>query len=111
METLAETTTEQLPLSPFRGGGIFNISVDSPPQNGETEEERAACENRNVNRAQRRANEAALAMAEAQLDSQGRPRQLHRNLDNEFLRVDGHDVYKTPSANLAMDANELARLL
>ena len=49
-------------------------------------------------------------MAEAQLDSQGRPRQLHRNLDDEFVRVDGHDVYKTPSANLAMAANELAQL-
>ena len=45
-----------------------------------------------------------------QLDSQGRPHPLRRNLDDEFIRVDGHDVYKTPSANLAMAANELARL-
>ena len=46
-------------------------------------------------------------MAEAahdnQFDSQGRP--LHRNLDEEFLRVDGHDIFKTPSANLAVAAN------
>ena len=47
-------------------------------------------------------------MAEAQLDSLGRP--LQRNLDNEFVHVDGHDVYKTPSTNLAMAANELAWL-
>ena len=47
-------------------------------------------------------------MAEAQLDSQGRP--LQRNLDDEFVHVDGHDVYKTPSANLAVAANELAWL-
>ena len=47
-------------------------------------------------------------MAEQQLDSQGRP--LQRNLDKEFLRVDGHDVFKTPSANLVVAANELARL-
>ena len=47
-------------------------------------------------------------MAEAQLDSQGRP--LQRNLDDEFVRVHGHDVYKTPSANLAVVANEHARL-
>ena len=47
-------------------------------------------------------------MDEAQLDSQGRP--LQRNLDNEFVCVDGHDIYKTPSANLAMATNELARL-
>ena len=45
-----------------------------------------------------------------QLDSQGRPRILRRNLDDKFVRVDGHDVYKTPSANLAVAANELARL-
>ena len=47
-------------------------------------------------------------MVEAQLDSQGRP--LQCNLDDEFVRVGGHDVYKTPSANLAVAANELVRL-
>ena len=64
---------------------------------------------------QRRANEAAIVLAEAarneeQLDSQGRPRPLRRNLDDEFIRVDGHDVYKTPSANLVVAASELAQL-
>ena len=49
-------------------------------------------------------------MAEAQLDSQGRPRQLQHNLDDEFVRVDSHIVYKTPSANLVVATNELARL-
>ena len=63
MKTVAETTTELLP-PPFRGGAIFNVSIDSPPRNGEIEEECAAHENRNVNRAQRRANEATLARAE-----------------------------------------------
>jgi hypothetical protein len=113
METLAETTTEQLPLPPFRGGAIFNISVDNPPRNGETEEECAARENRNVNHAQRQANEHALAIAEVarnnQIDSQGRP--LHRNLNDEFVRVNGHDIYKTLSTNLAVATNELARIL
>ena len=108
METVTETTTELLPLPPFRGGAIFNVSVDSPPWEGETEEERATHENRNVNRAQRHANEIALVMAEQQLDSQGRP--LQRNLDDEFVRVDSHDVYKTPRTNLAVAANELSRL-
>ena len=110
METITETTAEQLSLPPFRGGTIFNVSIDSPPWEGEIEEDCTTCVNRNINHAQRRANEAALVMAEAQLDSQGRPRQLHHNLDDEFVRVDGHDVYKTPSANLAMAANELAWL-
>ena len=45
-----------------------------------------------------------------QLDSQGRPHPLCRNLNNEFVYVDGHDVYKTPSTNLAMAANELTWL-
>ena len=49
-------------------------------------------------------------LAEAQLDSQGRPHQLQCNLDDEFVHVDGHDVYKTPSVNLAVAANELAWL-
>ena len=49
-------------------------------------------------------------MAEAQVDSEGRPRQLQCNLDDEVVRVDSHDVYKTPSANLAVAANELAWL-
>jgi len=100
METLAETFTEQPPLPPFRGGTIFNVSID------------AACENRNVNRTQRHENEHAHAMAEATRDNQfnSQRRLLHHNLDEEFLLVDGHDVFKTPSANLAVAANELARL-
>ena len=53
---------------------------------------------------------AEAARNREQLDSQGRPRPLRCNLDDEFVRVDGHDVYKTPSANLAMVANELTQL-
>ena len=34
METVAETTTEQLPLTPFHGGAIFNVSIDSPRGKG-----------------------------------------------------------------------------
>jgi len=36
METVAETTNEQLPFPPFRGGAIFNISVDSPHGKGKS---------------------------------------------------------------------------
>jgi len=115
METVAETTTMQPPFLPFHGGAIFNVSIDSPPRDVETDGDHAAHVNRNANHAQHRANEAAIVLAEAarngeQLDSQGRPHPLCRNLNNEFVCVDGHDVYKTPSANLAVAANELARL-
>ena len=99
-----------LPSLPSMEAQSSTSASTAPPREGETEEDRAARVNRNINRAQRRANEAALVLAEAQLDSQGRPRQLHRNLDDEFVRVDGHDIYKTSSANLVMAANELARL-
>ena len=49
-ETVAETTVVQPPFPPFRGGGIFNVSIDSPPWDGETDEDRAARVNRNTNR-------------------------------------------------------------
>ena len=65
METVAETSIEQPSFPPFHGGTIFNVSVNSPMREGETEEDRIARINRNVNRAQRQANEAALALAEA----------------------------------------------
>ena len=51
METIAKTTTVQSPFPPFRGGRIFNVSVDSPPWDGGTEEDRTARINRNTNRA------------------------------------------------------------
>ena len=51
METIAETTAEQLPLPPFRGGAIFNVSIDSPPWEEETKVDCTAHTNRNVNRA------------------------------------------------------------
>ena len=64
METVAETTTVQPILPPFRGGGIFNVGVDSPPWDGETNEEFVRVD-RNTDRAQRRANEATIVLAEA----------------------------------------------
>ena len=51
METIVKTTTELLLPPPFCGDAIFNVSIDSPPRNGETEEEHTARENRNINRA------------------------------------------------------------
>ena len=51
METIDETAAVQPPFPPFRGGGIFNVSIDSPPWDGETDEDRTARVNRNANRA------------------------------------------------------------
>ena len=63
-ETIAETAAIQPPFPPFRGGRIFNVSIDSPPWDGETDEDRIAHVNRNANHAQHRANEAAIVLAE-----------------------------------------------
>jgi len=52
-ETVVETAAIQPPFPPFRGGGIFNVSIDSPPQDGETYEDRVARVNRNANHPQR----------------------------------------------------------
>ena len=65
METVTEIATIQPPFPPFHGGGIFNVIVDSPPWDGETDEDRAACVNRNANHAYHWANEAAIVLAEA----------------------------------------------
>ena len=53
MKTVTETTIEQLPFPPFCGGAIFNVSIDSPPWEGETKEDYTTHVNRNVNHAQR----------------------------------------------------------
>ena len=63
-ETVAETASIQPPFPPFRGGGIFNVNVGSPPRDGEIDEDHAARVNRNVNRAQHQANEATIVLAE-----------------------------------------------
>ena len=48
-KTIAKTTAVQPLFPPFRGGGIFNVSDDSPQRDGETDEDRAARVNRNAN--------------------------------------------------------------
>ena len=89
------------------------VCHDSTVRDGETNSQRAARENRNADHARCRTDEANAAAAPAtggnMVHSQGNLR-VARNLDLEFLQVYGHDVQRTPSANLAVAANELARL-
>jgi len=82
-EIVAKTAAVQPPFPPFRGGGIFNVSINNPARDRETDEDCVARVNRSANRVQCRENEAAIVLAGAarnreQLDSQGRPRPLHR---------------------------------
>ena len=50
-KTIAKTTAVQPLFPPFRGGGIFNVSIDSPPRDGDTDEDHAAHVSRNANHA------------------------------------------------------------
>ena len=85
------------PVSPPRRGDlIFNVSNDEPVVDGETDEQEQLREQRNADRAQRRADE------ERQLAPQ--------NLIDAFDMVRNQPVYKTPSANVAVAMANLDRL-
>ena len=111
---ITKTPTDFPPFPLGFGERIFHINANKPSHDRENGEEHQQHLNRNANRAQRRANEATIVLAEAarneQLDSQGRPCPLQRNLNDEFVRVDSLGVYKTLSANLVVATNELAWL-
>ena len=81
---------------PRRGDLVLNVSNDEPVVDGETDEQRQQREQRNADRAQRRADE----------DRQLAP----RNLNDAFDMVGNQQVYKTPSANVAVAMTNLDRL-
>ena len=95
------------------------ISANSAAHNGETDAQRAVREERNADRAQRRAEANAAATATNAnpgvatygdaAHNQGGHR-VTRNLNEEFIQVDGHEVLLTPSTNLTIAMNELGRL-
>ena len=75
---------------------INAISNDEPPAVGETEQERLAREARNIDRFNRR-------QAEAEAEEEARRiRVLPRDLNNAFDRVGDKQVFRTPSANVAV---------
>jgi len=87
--------------------------VDSESFTGEDDQQRAERLHRNGLRADRRANKRVIFQAEEDLDNDERryPRVARRrlspprprNLENEFiLDYDGHQVFATPSANMAV---------
>jgi len=81
---------------PRRGYLIFNVSNDEPVVDGETDEQRQLREQRNADRAQRQADE------ERQL--------APHNLSDAFDMVGNQQVYKTPSANVAIAMANLDQL-
>jgi len=85
-----------LVFPPRRGDQVLNVSNDEPVVDGETDEHRQQRELCNANRAQRRADK------ERQL--------IPNNLGDAFDRVRNQQVYKTPSANVAVAMANLDRL-
>jgi hypothetical protein len=81
---------------PQRGDLVFNVSNDELVVDGETDEQRQQREQRNADRAQRRADE------ERQL--------APHNLSDAFDMVGNQQVYKTPSANVVVAMANLDRL-
>ena len=81
---------------PRRGDIVFNISADEPVVDGETDEQRQLCEQRNADRARRRVDK------ERQIPP--------HNLSDAFDMVGDQPVYKMPSANVAVAMANLDRL-
>jgi len=81
---------------PRRGDLIFNVSNDEPVIDGETDEQKQLREQHNADRARRRVDE------ERQL--------APHNLSDAFDMVGDQQVYKTPSANVAVAMVNLDKL-
>jgi len=76
---------------------VFNISNDEPVIDEENDEQRQQREQRNADRAQRRADEELRQL-------------VPNNLDDAFDMVGNQQVFKTPSANVAVAMANLNRL-
>ena len=80
------------------------VSNDEPPAVGETEQERLAREACNIDRFNRR-------QAEAEAEEEARRIRFQpRDLNNAFDRVGEKQVFRTPSANVAVTMATMQRL-
>jgi len=81
---------------PRRGDFIFNVSNDEPVVDEETDEQKQLREQRNADRARRRADEERQFVPHI--------------LSDAFDMVGDQQVYKTPNANVAVAMANLDRL-
>jgi hypothetical protein len=97
---------EFLAFPPNFEGIVFTVSNDEPPHDGETDQERVAREKRN---ADHRARRVDLENTEEDVANAGvgGQRDIHRDLADAFNMCDNQQVFKTPSANIAIAMNEL----
>ena len=95
----------RFPSFPPRRGDLINVvSNDEPLAVGETEQERLAREACNIDRFNRR-----QAKAEVEVEPR-RIRLQPRDLNNAFDRVGEKQVFRTPSANVAVAMAIIQRL-
>jgi hypothetical protein len=99
---------EFLAFPPGFGGAIFVVSNDETPHDGETDQERVAREERNTNRRARRVD--LENAGEDAADTSAGQRDIHRDLTDAFDMCDNKEMFKTPSANIAITMNELNKL-
>jgi hypothetical protein len=81
---------------------VLNVSNDEPAVEEETDEQQQLCELRNASRAERRCQEAE--------EEEHRRGPRPRDLANAFDRVGERQVFRTPSANVAVGVANLHRL-
>jgi hypothetical protein len=95
-----------LAFPPGFGGAVFTVSNDETPRDGETDQERAAQEKRNADRRARRVDLENIEedAIDAGVDGQ---HDIRRDLANAFDMCDNQQVFKMPSANIAITMNEL----
>ena len=84
-------------FTPRKGDLVLNVSNDEPVLDGETDNQRQQREQRNADRAQRRAEEQQRQL-------------VPNNLDDAFDMVGDQPVFKTPSTNVAVAMVNLDRL-
>jgi len=112
-ETVDEIAATVLtPPSPTTGGELFLVSLDIPPRDGENDEDRVAHLRRNELCATRRENEAWIEQNEAnhKAAEDGVNHPPPHNLQVDLDQASDIEIYQTPSTNLAIAANKLAKL-
>jgi hypothetical protein len=108
--TLIDPYGQEFPAFPpsFKGA-VFTVSNDEPPHDGETNQERVAREERNIDH---RAWRVDLENAEedAADTATGGQHDIRRDLTDAFDMCDNQQVLKTLSANIVVAMNELNKL-
>jgi hypothetical protein len=95
-----------LAFPPGFGGVVFAISNDEPLHDGETDQERVAREERNIDHRVQRVD-LENAKEDAADACAGGQHNIRHDLANVFDMCDNQQVFKTPSTDIVVAMNEL----